>query len=123
MSGEDRRALEKSRQALADIAAEAWRLDRAVDRALEQLLPRDADRLESQYRWFRRKVYAALEDADMRVVDLTGQSFTLGMAATPLNADEFDDEALVVTQTIEPVIMAGGEVLRTGAVMLGREAR
>ena len=41
------------------------------------------------------------------------------MAVTPLNIDDFDtDEGLVIAQMIEPILMDGGSVRRTGTVLL-----
>ena len=109
-------------QPLMEIAVEAWRLDRVVDKALQRMSPMDAERLVGQYRWFRRKVDAAMEDAGLRAVDLTGQAYSIGMAVTALNMDEFDDdEDLTVAQMVEPVILFDGRVMRTGAVILERE--
>lgn len=112
-------ALDARARSLVEIAVESWRLDQAVERALTRMDPMDAQRFAGQYRWFQRKVDAALAEAGMRLVNLTGQPYSVGMAATPLNADEFDGEGLVVAQMVEPVIMLDGNVVRTGAVLLG----
>lgn len=108
-------------KALVEIAAEAWRLDRVVEKASLRMDPLDAERFIGQYRWFRKRVDAALAEAQMRLVDLTGQDYSVGMAATPLNMDEFDDEPLVVAQMVEPIVMRGNDVMRAGKLMLGRK--
>ena len=44
------------------------------------------------------------------------------MAVTPLNLDDYEnDEVLVVSQMIEPIIMYGDNLVKTGTVMLGRK--
>ena len=108
----------KCREALSQIAAEAWRLDRVVEKALTRMEPRDAERFSGQYRWFQKKVDAALLQAGLTIVDLSGQMYSVGLAVTPLNADEFGDEPLEVAQMVEPIIMSGGEVMKPGTVML-----
>lgn len=112
-----------SSQSLAEIAVEAWRLTQAVERVVTRMDPMDAERFMGQYRWFLKKVEAALGQSGMQMVDLTGQPYSVGMAATPLNADEFDDEALEVAQMVEPIIMQSGKVIKTGSMLLGPRTR
>ena len=108
-------------ESVEEIALEAWRFERVFQRMLSRMDPLEAKRYASQYQWFRQKVDAAVEKAGLHMVNLEGQPFDAGMAATPLNLDEFDsDEWLVVRQTIEPVVMHQGRVRRTGTVILGR---
>ena len=57
----------------------------------------------------------------MRIVDVEGQPYDIGMALSPLNIDDFDpDDHLYVEQMIEPIIMDDNNVLKTGTAMLGR---
>ena len=57
----------------------------------------------------------------VKVVDLAGQPFDAGTAATALNAEDFGpEERLYVAQTIEPVIVGRNGLLKYGVVMLGR---
>lgn len=112
-------SLDTSCLALAEIAVESWRLDQTVERVLPRMDPMDAERFASQYRWFRKKVDGALAATKMRIVDLTGQPYSVGTAATPLNIDEFDSEELIVTQMVEPIVMLNGNVVHTGTMLLG----
>lgn len=108
-----------SESALADIAVEAWRFGSVLGVVTQRMDYMDAERLIGQYRWFEKKVQTALSQTDIRLVDLTGQAYNVGMAATPLNLDEFDTDDLVVVQMVEPIVMSGGRVIRAGSVMLG----
>lgn len=108
--------------ALADIAVEAWRFGNVLSVAAQRMDMVTAERLVGQYRWFEKKVSAALDRAGVSVVDLTGQEYSVGMAATPLNLDDFDDDDLMVVQMVEPIVMVGERVIHTGSVMLGRKA-
>ena len=57
----------------------------------------------------------------MRIVNVEGHEFDPGMAATPLNIEEFDSEdALIVDQMLEPIIMGPDGVIRKGTVTLRR---
>lgn len=81
----------------------------------------DSARYLSQYSWFGKKVEAALENAGLRIVNMEGQYYDVGMAATPLNIDDFEQEdKLYVEQMVEPIIMDGDTVAKSGSVILGR---
>ena len=106
-------------QSLLDVAVESWRFGRLFDRLLLKLDAGEQGRYRGQFRWFERKLADSLTDAGMKIVNVEGHSFDPGMAATPLNIEEFGSEdALVVDQMLEPIIMGPDGVVRTGTVTL-----
>jgi hypothetical protein len=106
-------------KSLLDIAVESWRFGRLFDRLLTKLDAGEQGRYRGQFRWFQRKLEESLNVAGMRVVNVEGHPFDPGMAATPLNIDEFDaQDALVVDQMLEPIIMGPEGLVRTGTVTL-----
>ena len=63
----------------------------------------------------------ALAMAGLSCLDLSGQPFDPGMAVQGMNLEEFEeDEPLIITRMVEPVILWNGRVIRSGMVMLGR---
>lgn len=121
---EDRVVQESQAQELNDLLSlsiESWKFVRLFQRALSKLDPSDQARYAGQMRFFQRRVDALLEARGFRLESLEGQLFEPGLAATPLNADEFtnSDQRLVVAQMIEPVVMGPGGVVRTGTFLLG----
>ena len=107
---------------LADIAAETFRLRGVFRRAVRNADPGEKKKYMSQFSWFEKKVYKALEESGLSVVDLSGQRYDPGMAVTPLNLDEFGpDEELTIDRMIEPVIMKDDRLIRTGTVILREE--
>ena len=109
-------ALTKS---LLDVAVESWRFGRLFDRLLTKLDAGEQGRYRSQFRWFQRKLEDSLTGAGMRIVNVEGHPFDPGMAATPLNIEEFaSEDALIVDQMLEPIIMGSEGVVRTGTVTL-----
>lgn len=101
------------------MAVESWRFGRTYDRLLAKLEPSDQNRYLSQFRWFMKKVEDALEQAELRIVNVEGYPFDPGMAATPLNIEEFDaSDVLMVDQMIEPIIMCKEGIIKTGTVTL-----
>jgi hypothetical protein len=107
------------REAVISMAVESWRFGRVFDRLLLKLEAGEQNRYKSQFRWFIKKVEEALEQADLRIVNVEGHPFDPGMAATPLNIEEFDaKDALMVDQMLEPIIMGKEGLVKTGTVTL-----
>ena len=106
---------------ILDISVEAFRFKRVFMRAISKLDADAQNKYISQYAWFSKRVDKAVENAGLRVVDLTGQVFDPGMAVTPLNIEDFEaEDQLYVEQMMEPIIMEGDRIKKTGTVMLGR---
>ena len=106
-------------KSLLDVAVESWRFGRLFDRLLLKLDAGEQGRYRGQFRWFQRKLEDSLTDAGMRIVNVEGHDFDPGMAATALNIEEFgSDDALVVDQMLEPIVIGPEGVVRTGTVTL-----
>jgi hypothetical protein len=104
---------------LINMAAESMRFSRLFDRLLLKLDAGEQGRYRSQFQWFLKKVEEALGDAGMHIVNVEGQHFDPGIAATPINIAEFDkNDHLIVDQMIEPIIMGSEGLVRTGTVIL-----
>ena len=116
---DEKSGLEVMTNSLLDVAVESWRFGRLFDQLLLKLDAGEQGRYLGQCRWFERKLEDSLTDAGMQIVNVEGHPFDLGMAATPLNIEEFgSDEALVVDKMLEPIIMGPKGVVRTGTVTL-----
>lgn len=112
----DAKALTKS---ILNMAIESWRFGRAFDRVLMKLDAGDQTRYKNQFRWFIKKVEESLEEAGLRIVNVEGHPFDPGMAATPLNIEEFEaSDTLMVDQMLEPIIMGKDGLVKTGTVTL-----
>ncbi len=110
---------EAMRDAVIVMAVEAWRFGRVFDRLLTKLDAGEQNRYKNQFRWFIKKVEEALEQAELRIVNVEGHPFDPGMAATPLNIEEFDaSDVLIVDQMLEPIITGKEGLVRSGTVTL-----
>ena len=106
---------------IIDISNEAYRFKRVFLRAISKLDLDAQSKYASQFSWFSKRVDKAVENAGLRIVDLTGQPFDPGMAVTPLNIEDFEpDDQLYIEQMMEPIIMKDDMIKKTGTVMLGR---
>jgi hypothetical protein len=118
-SDQNAMALESIRAAVVNMAIESWRFAKVFDRLLLKLDAGEQNRYQSQFRWFIKKVEDALAQAELRIVNVEGHPFDPGMAATPLNIEEFNPEdSLMVDQMIEPIIMGEEGLVKNGIVTL-----
>ena len=109
---------------LIDLAVDAWKLARLFERVVARLDAGEQGRYLNQLRFLHRRIDGAVEIAGARLVSIEGQPFQPGQAATPLNLDEFaQDDALVVAQMLEPIVMGPDGVLRMGTMLLAARAR
>ena len=121
--GDDNQApdTEALSNSLMDIAVESWRFGQVFDRILSKLDAGEQSRYQNQFRWFQKRIEESMDSAGLRIVNIEGQAFDPGVAASALNLDEFGtDDQLVIDQMIEPVIMGPKGLLRSGKVMLRR---
>lgn len=115
---------DKLKNNLVSIASEFFRFQRVFDKAIRKLEADEQIKYKSQYAWFSKQVLKALSDSGLHVVNVDGQPYDPGIAVTPLNLEEFEtDDVLYVEQTIEPIVMEGDTVIKTGTVILGRKAQ
>jgi hypothetical protein len=108
-------------QSLITLAVESWRLARLFTRVADKLDAGEAGRYVNQIRYFHKKVDEILEVSGLKLVNVEGQPFEPGMAASALNLGDFGpDDALLVDQMVEPIIMCSDGLKRPGTVMLRR---
>lgn len=110
---------DRLKECVVSMVVEGWRMGRVAGQLLAKLSPPEQSRHAGQLRWYQRSVEEALSSVGMRIVNTEGQRFDAGMAATPLNVDEFDgDDELVVEQMLEPIIMGPHGIVKMGTVVL-----
>jgi hypothetical protein len=106
-------------QSLVTMAVESWRFSKVVEKMLTKLDAGEQARYRSRLRWFIKKVEESLAESGLVIVNIEGHPFDPGIAATPLNIEEFDsNDALIVDQMLEPIIMGKEGLIKTGTVTL-----
>lgn len=114
-------SIEKHKDAVISLAIESWRFAKVFERGITQLNAARAKRHTSQLQLFLKKTEESLEDVGLRIVNVEGSPYDPGMAATPLNIEDFaPEDHLVVDQMLEPIIMEGAVLAKTGTVTLRR---
>lgn len=105
--------------ALIELAVDSWKFARLFTRVISKLDAGEQARYANQMRFFQKRIDSAIEVVGARIVTIEGQPFEPGMAATPLNLEDFEDgDILFVDQMLEPIVMGNNGVLRTGTMML-----
>ena len=119
MSAEGEDAAKRLEQSLIEMAVETWRFSRLFARATDKLDAGESGRYVNQLRYFQKKTDEILGANGLRLVSLEGQPYDPGMAASPLNLGDFEPEdALLVDQMIEPIIMGPDGLKKQGTLML-----
>ena len=110
--------------ALVDIAIDSWRFARLFARLIAKLDAGEQARYESQLRWYLKRLEEQLDATGLKIVNIEGQAFDAGVAATPLNAGDFSaEDVLYVDQMLEPIIMGPAGLVRAGTVLLRKLER
>jgi hypothetical protein len=108
--------LEKS---LIDMAVESWRFSRLFHRVLNKLDAGEGVRYMNQLRYFQKRLEESMEANGYSLVNVEGQPFDPGIAASALNLGDFGpDDVLLVDQMVEPIIMSKDGLKKEGIVML-----
>lgn len=106
-------------QSLIEIAIESWRFARLFGKVVSKLDAGESGRYVNQLRYFQRKVEENLDSTGLKLVNVEGQPYDVGMAASAVNLSDFGPEdLLVVEQMLEPIVMGPTGLRRQGTVML-----
>ena len=110
---------EQMEQSLIDIAVESWRFSRLFRNVINKLDAGESGRYVNQLRYFQKKVEESLDSSGLKLVNVEGQPYDAGMAASALNLGDFGpDDVLLVDQMVEPIIMGPNGLRKQGTVML-----
>ena len=115
------KSIDGHKDTVINLATESWRFTTVYQRMLTNLDVSEHKKYTSQLRWHIKKMEESLEEGGLRIVNVEGHPYDPGMAATPVNIEDFDaDEPLVVNRMLEPIIMEGQVLVKTGKVTLRR---
>jgi hypothetical protein len=124
MTEEQSNSIDQLERSLIDIAVESWRFSRLFSRVVNRLDAGEAGRYVNQLRYFQKKVEESLDASGLKLVNVEGQPFDPGMAASALNIGDFGpDDELLVDQMVEPIIMGSEGLKKQGTVMLRKVHR
>ena len=106
-------------QSIIEMAVEGWRFSRLFARVVSKLDAGESSRYLNQMRYFQKKMEESLDANGLKLVNVEGLPYDVGVAASALNVDDFAaDDHLVVDQMLEPIVMGPDGLRREGSVML-----
>ena len=102
------------------IVTENWRLTKLFQKVTTKLDLSEQNRYINQLRYFEKTINNCLQDVGMKIIHIEGQVYDSGMAVSPINIDEFEQEdQLIIDQVLEPLIMGNdGTIKKQGLVNL-----
>jgi hypothetical protein len=104
---------------LIEVAIESWRFARLFSRVVSKLDAGESTRYINQLRYFQKKIEESLQASGLKIVNVEGQPFDPGIAASAINIGDFGpDDELMVDQMVEPIIMGPEGLRKQGTVML-----
>jgi hypothetical protein len=123
MNTEQSERSEQLERSLIDMAVESWRFARLFSRLVSKLDAGEGSRYVNQLRYFQKRLEDSLEASGLKIVNVEGQPFDPGMAASAINIGDFEpDDVLLVDQMVEPIIMGAEGLRKQGTVMLRKVA-
>lgn len=100
-----------------EIAVAAWRLEKWLDNVNveRKMAAKSALRAIKKY----------LSENKIEVIDLTGSKFDVGLAVSVVNneSEETDEDKLIISEMVKPIIKENGAVIQYGQVILGDEVK
>jgi hypothetical protein len=112
MTDELPKSIEVSLASLAELAVEWWRLDRWAG---------DASESPAQARHVARRMRSFLDAHGLEVLDVTGRAYEPGLAVEVLDAytdSTLPPRAQLIAETVSPIILWRGSVVRFGQVVI-----
>ena len=104
---------------IINMSIENWRFARLFLKAAAKLEPSETNKYINQLRYFQKNIENNLDECGLKIVNIEGQVFDIGMAAVAMNMEDFDaDDILIVESMIEPIIMGSDGIKKQGTVML-----
>ena len=112
----EKRAVERNveghKEVVINLAIESWRFAKVYERVLTRLNGNQTKRYTNQLQQFVKKAEESLEEVGLRIVNVEGYPYDPGMAATPLNIEDFEpeDHLVVDSLSIYPIFIRGRTV-------------
>ena len=103
----------------AKLAVEHWRLIRVLTRLVDRLPVESQPRVAAQARFASAQLDSAVGEQGLSLATFDGRLFEPSLPVTAVNAEDFPGLAdLVVSETVEPTVLADGRVIQLGKVIV-----
>ena len=107
---------------LIKLSTEYWRLLRLFEKAVKSQPFDKRPKGTSQLRYAEGRLKAILEENGLRLISYDQSTYSPNLPVTVVNEDNVHgNEGLVIEETLEPTILAHGEVVTMGKVTVKQE--
>ena len=111
----------ESELGFAKLAVEHWRLIRVLTRLVDRLPIESQARVAAQARFASAQLDSAVTDHGLSLATFEGRPFDPSLPVTAVNAEDFLGLIdLVVSETVEPAVIADGRVIQLGKVIVSQ---
>jgi hypothetical protein len=107
------------REALIKLTTEYWRLLKLAERTITDMQNERTASIAAQLRYSMSRLTAICAEGGLKLIDYDRQPYVPNLPVTIANSDETESaDELIVERTVEPTIIANGQVVAMGKVFV-----
>jgi hypothetical protein len=115
--------LSSDREALIKLTTEYWRLLKLAERTVADMQSEKTASVAAQLRYSMSRLTTICAGGGLKLISYDRQPYVPNLPVTVANSDETDSsDQLIVERTIEPTIIADGQLVAMGKVLLKKRA-
>jgi hypothetical protein len=112
------------REALIKLAMEYWRLLKLTERTVADIQNERSASVAAQLRYSMSRLSTICAESGLKLISYDREPYVPNLPVTVANSDETESsEDLIVERTVEPTIIADGQVVAMGKVFLKKRAK
>jgi hypothetical protein len=110
-----------NREALIKLATEYWRLLKLAERTVADMPTERMTSVAAQLRYSMSRLSVICAEGGLKLISYDREPYVANLPVTVANSDETESSGdLIVERTVEPTIIADGQVVAMGKVFLKR---
>jgi hypothetical protein len=108
-----------NREALIKLATEYWRLLKLAERTVADMQTERMTSVAAQLRYSMSRLSTICAEGGLKLISYDREPYVANLPVTVANSDETESSGdLIVERTVEPIIIADGQVVAIGKVFL-----
>ncbi len=112
-------ALTPDKEALIKLTTEYWRLLKLAERTVADMQNEKSASIAAQLRYSMSRLSTICAEGGLKLIIYEREPYVPNLPVTVANSDETESsEGLIVERTVEPTIIADGQVVAMGKVFL-----
>jgi hypothetical protein len=111
------------REALIKLTTEYWRLLKLTERTVADMQNEKSTSVAAQLRYSMSRLSTICAEGGLKLISYDREPYVPNLPVTVANSDETEaSEDLIVERTVEPTIIADGQIVAMGKVFLKKRA-